>query len=112
MAVFDWAETNATSMSAAARVRALSLGDGYEQRSPDGLNPVRQVWSLSFEGCDNAVANDIDAFLRTHAGATAFDWTPPYATTALRFTCASWGRALATQSTCNMTAEFRQVFEP
>jgi phage-related protein len=112
MAVFDWAETNATSLSAEARVRTMVLGDGYEQRAPDGLNPVRQTWQLSFEGSDNAAADAMVAFWHTHAGAAAFDWTPLWAATPIRVVCAAWSRAPATADTSDLSATFRQVFEP
>jgi phage-related protein len=111
MAVFDWAETDATNVDVQARIRTAQFGDGYQQRSPDGLNPVVQTWSLSFDDCDNDVATTLIAFLRANIG-LAFDWTPKWGTTPIKVTCGQWSRAIASEYSCNIRAEFKQVFEP
>ena len=114
MPVFDWAESPSSSHAPVASVLATRFGDGYEQRAPDGLNPVRQVWDLVFNACDVVVANEIDAFLRPILGGIGtFDWTPPAQTVALKFKCSSFRRSLTQQlGEHNLSATFEQVFEP
>ncbi len=113
MPVFDWAESPGSNHAPVASVRATRFGDGYEQRAPDGLNPVRQVWDLVFKGCDVAVAGEIDDFLRPGLGSATFDWTPPAQTTALKFKCTSFRRSITERlGEHDLSATFEQVFEP
>lgn len=61
----------------APRVRRVSFGDGYEQRSADGINAVLQKWAVSFVGKTKADAEAIAAFLKAQGGTTAFDFAYP-----------------------------------
>lgn len=115
MAVFDWAETT-LALSEEPRVAATRFGDGYEERGPDGLNPVRQVWTLTFRQVEDKVATDIVAFLRarvTALGVDAFDWHPPWNNgNAIRVTCRGWNRSRQGDFfTSDIDATFRQEFE-
>lgn len=117
MAVFDWVESSGTQLSEAPRVASTRFGDGYEERAPDGLNPIEQRWSVAFRGVENGVADAIVAFLRARVspviGLEAFDWTPLWHTTAIRVVCESWSRTHGeTWGESDIAAEFRQVFEP
>lgn len=114
MAVFDWAESNKLTLTEQPRVTATRFGDGYEQRSADGLNNLAQVWDLNFEQVDPAVADDILAFLRARGGVEAFDWTPRWATDPIRVKCPKWTRSPEGlgDGTSRITATFEQVFEP
>nr|WP_113865017.1 phage tail protein [Brenneria salicis]NMN90982.1 phage-related protein [Brenneria salicis ATCC 15712 = DSM 30166]RBP66474.1 phage-related protein [Brenneria salicis ATCC 15712 = DSM 30166]RLM32067.1 phage tail protein [Brenneria salicis ATCC 15712 = DSM 30166] len=58
------------------RTRAVQFGDGYTQRSGDGINSESQSWPLTFVG-DNTFIQEIMAFLRRHNGYTAFQWVSP-----------------------------------
>lgn len=114
MAVFDWAESPGTQLTEEPRVAATRYGDGYEERGPDGLNPLRQQWTLNFRDVEKKVADDIVAFFRARINAfgfEAFDWTPMWATAAIRVVCRQWTR---TQNdafhTSDITATFTQEF--
>lgn len=116
MAVFDWTESASTALTEEPRISRTRYGDGYEERAPDGLNPIRQMWSLQFRAVDRQAADDIVAFFRARVGVQgleAFDWTPLWATVPIRVVCRSWSRTQAevyTESDINAT--FEQVFEP
>ncbi|MEQ9911973.1 phage tail protein [Pectobacterium polaris] len=58
------------------RTRSIQFGDGYRQRSGDGINGESQSWPLTFVG-DNSYVQPIVSFLRRHKGYTAFQWTNP-----------------------------------
>ncbi|CFQ98129.1 phage tail protein [Yersinia enterocolitica] len=58
------------------RTRELQLGDGYTQRSGDGLNEEDQSWPLSFVG-ELDYITQIRQFLREHKGYKAFQWRNP-----------------------------------
>ena len=113
---FLWVESAGTALEEKPRVASTQFGDGYEQRGPDGLHPVRQVWTMKFADVEDAVANDIVAFFRarvTSMGLEAFDWAPLWAGgTKIRVTCREWSRTAGERwGESNISATFRQEFE-
>jgi phage-related protein len=112
MAVFDWAESDGSDVGFKTRVNKVRYGDGYEQRAADGLNPVMQSWRLKFDDVDNAIGNDLIAFLIARGGVEAFDWTPKWATTAIKVICEDWNRSIARGDLSNISATFEQRFVP
>jgi phage-related protein len=58
------------------RTVAAQFGGGYMQEAPDGINPVREVWSVGFDNIPRATGDDIRAFFRARVG-QPFTWTPP-----------------------------------
>jgi phage-related protein len=112
MAIFDWAESDSSGVDYKPRIKSLQYGDGYEQRSADGMNPIAQRWQLKFDDVDNSIANDIIGFLVARGGWQAFDWTPKWATSAIRVVCKEWSRNIARGDLSNITCTFDQRFEP
>lgn len=112
MAVFDWGESDKSSLAEEPRVKRAKFGEGYEQRQGDGLNSTPQIWELSFEEVDDSIADSIVAFWRTHAGVESFEWTPKWETVAIRVTCGKWTRSIAGAGLSHLSARFEQVFEP
>ena len=110
---FDWVESASTMLEEEPRVLATRFGDGYGQRSPDGLNPIAQRWELRFSAVDNAVADAICAYWRTAGGVQAFEWTPLWHTTPIKVVCTQWTRSQPDRwGMSDLTARFEQVFEP
>lgn len=102
------------SKSSEPKVRTTKFGDGYEQRVSFGLpthnNP--KEYALTFKVKD-ADASTIETFLDARAAdAASFDFTPPGSTTPAKFVCASWNRSFVGTNWNEITATFRQVFEP
>lgn len=64
-----------TDMSMDVRVKRVDFGDGYSQRSLDGLNAVRQQWRLVWERIPDAQAEELRLFFKS-LGAGVVDWTP------------------------------------
>lgn len=70
------------------RVRETVFGDGYSQRSADGLRPILQSWSVKFGGLTKTVKDEIVNFFRAMNGQTSFLFAMPdgaWATTAEAF---------------------------
>lgn len=85
------------------------FGDGYTQRSSDGINPVRRDWTLVFGQITDATSAAIDSFLEANVG-QSITWTPPGGT-ALKFVCNDWSRQVNGPDKNQMQAVFEQVFE-
>lgn len=108
---FTWAPTYGAKLSRAPRVNAANFGDGYVQRLQDGINTNPQSWALTFN-VSSTVAGEIDDFLSAQAGAHWFWFTPPLATTALKFVCLKWDKTETDLSNAVVTATFDQDFSP
>lgn len=107
---FTWVPTVANfSGTPTFKVRTAQFGDGYTQRSADGINNRSTVYSLQFIG-DAATVAAIIAFLDAQAGATAFNWTPPFRQQSL-FT-ATYTEPTKDGNVYTMTATFTQTFAP
>ena len=77
MATFNWVPDYGMDTTSAINVSIASFGDGYEQRRVEGLNPIKDVWNLTFSYRDSAEVNDIMAFLYARKGVEAFDFQVP-----------------------------------
>lgn len=96
------------------KVRTTKFGDGYEQRVVFGLpgNNNPKEYSLTFKVKD-ADAATIETFLDARAAdAASFDFTPPGSNTAYKFVCSTWSRTFIGTNWNEISATFRQVFEP
>ena len=51
------------------------FGDGYEQRIANGINNLKQEFSVSFATRPKAEIDDIIGFFESTNGVTAFDFT-------------------------------------
>ena len=60
------------------RVLSAKFGDGYEQRSADGINADLQSWELNFETVPTREADAIEAFfIGNQTAVSPFLWTAP-----------------------------------
>lgn len=73
-----------------AKVDRAEFGDGYSQRSPEGLNSIRRAATLHWDGIPESEAMGYDAFFAAKLGAESFFWTRFGASSPELFTCASW----------------------
>ena len=58
-------------------VFVAEFGDGYQQRVANGINNLKQEFSVSFATRENAEIDDIVGFFESTNGVTAFDFTFP-----------------------------------
>ena len=59
------------------KVLAISFGDGYEQRIADGINSLKETYSLNFATRPKADIDDIVLFLDTQKNVSKFLFTMP-----------------------------------
>lgn len=99
--------------SSAPKVRKVQFGDGYEHRLTFGLNQNPKEWSLEWTYRSTADADAIEAFFDARANDNeSFDWSPPEDGNTYKFVCEQWTRTLVVAGYSNISATFREVFEP
>lgn len=93
------------------RFKKIQFGDGYQQRSSDGLNTNLKTFSLTFKG-DPALVKQVEDFLDARAanGLEAFEWTTPEGAT-IAVTCEEWGYTFENYGWTTLAATFNQVAE-
>jgi phage-related protein len=111
MATFTYTPDYGAQVSVKPRVRVAQFGDGYEQRSADGINTRAQMWSLQFANRTDTETGNIITFLENRNGVEAFDWTPPNGS-AIKVVCREWSKTAVRYNLNNVAATFQQVFEP
>lgn len=67
------------------RTLEASFGDGYSQASPDGLNSVRDIWTLSWSSLDETEKDAVEDFFKARGTHDPFDWMAPGASAAQRW---------------------------
>jgi phage-related protein len=100
-----------SSEDVAFKILENQFGDGYAQRSADGLNNTRRSWSVSWTNVTDAEMSEIYDFLIARGGWESFLWTAPKATGQLRWTCRSLKRQPTTSGYWKISASFRQEFD-
>lgn len=71
------------------RVKVASFGDGYKQRSPDGINTIVDKRELSWESLYYTDANWMDSFFSATQG-LPFRYTPVGSSTILKYVATGW----------------------
>src|SRR5690348_13475627 len=66
-----------TRLTVKPRVLTAEFGDGYSQRSIDGINNNRQVWEVVWNNLLDSEMDNLRNFLDSLAGVGAFTWSPP-----------------------------------
>lgn len=102
------------SANASMRQRSVEMGDGYNQRSTDGLNPYKDVWDLTFPvtstvGSPKNLAV-LEAFFVARAGIDAIQWAPPDSATANLYIAKSWGKQHLGGESWQISATFERVY--
>lgn len=99
------------------KVYMASFGDGYEQRISQGINPLGEVYSLSFNNRTKEEIDDIVAFLDDKAGVTNFAFTIPDSSglggeTEIKVVCEDYSLSYTNDEFYSCSATFRRVYEP
>jgi phage-related protein len=108
---YSFGPTTSAQKSTEAKTLRAEFGDGYTQRVADGLNSVRDTYSVSWEDISRTDARLIDDFLRARGGFEAFLWTPPGATVSKKWICESWSVTNASTVLDSVSATFVEVFD-
>ena len=94
------------------RILKAQFGDGYLQRTVDGINSIEENWSLSFINRNSTEADILVGFLEDRKGVEAFDWPPPSSSSSIRVYCPKWDISLVANNTKSISCTFTKVFEP
>lgn len=108
MATFTYIPSYSVELEVTPRVRVAKFGDGYEQRTADGLNTLPRRWSLRFVRHDSDL-DAVESFLVARGGVEAFDWTPPKGA-AGKWVCREWRRSLTQPNYGEITCTFEEVW--
>lgn len=113
-----------SSAEAEIRMREVQFGDGYSQRSPDGINNLPLKFSITFNNRPREEILEIQKFFRggtrlyPREGHEYFYLYPPSPvdwgddTRPLKVICRSWRITPGEAQLATMSAEMEQVFDP
>ncbi|MDG5496976.1 MULTISPECIES: phage tail protein [Azospirillaceae] len=93
------------------RLSVAQFGDGYSQRIADGINNLQQSTSLSWSALTAVEADAIEGFFKARSDGSAFTYTLPGTTGAVRWMIAQWTRTLETPGLWNINASLTKVFD-
>lgn len=93
------------------RIFEAKFGDGYGQRSRDGLNHKVEEWPLRWNALTKTELDSITGFLDEQGGDIVFEWTPPEESVARKFTCLSYQDTYLGAGNHALSATFKQVFD-
>lgn len=88
-----------------------TLGDGYSQRTGDGLNAARAMLTVTWATISWAHAETIDAFLSAHADGTPFLYRPPNETMTRLWVWKDRSRSPAFSIADSLTVTLDEVFD-
>jgi len=71
------------------RQRIAQFGDGYQQRTLDGINPLNRSWSVRYEMKPASVIADMETYLEAQQG-HAFDFQDPATGEIFKVVCDQW----------------------
>jgi phage-related protein len=95
------------------KVLEADFGDGYTQRVADGLNSIKETWTVDWKNIEKVDAFEIVNFLKARKGFEAFYWTPPGELSARLWTCKTFDGPTPTEGNYlyNVGATFREEFD-
>lgn len=110
---FNWSPNAGWKTDGAPNVNSTKLGDGYEVRSPIGLNAVVDTYTVSFTGPWPTKTGQIDAFLRGKLGALPFLWRAPTDDPGVYHTyvCRKWSKTHIAGNVFQLDCAFERVFD-
>lgn len=79
-----------SSASKQARVLVANFGDGYRQRTGDGINNIGSAAPLVWDVLTQEQAEEIDTFLTEQAGWQAFSYRLPWKSSSELWSCKNW----------------------
>lgn len=105
---FNWYPDTGSTLAQTPKVHVAKFGDGYESRTPSGLNSQPMNWSMTFTRSRTDMA-PILGFLQSRKGAEAFDWVNPLNQSGV-YVCREW-KTSQNSGHVILSCSFEQVFE-
>lgn len=106
MSDFEWQPAYNFVVGYQPRVNSAPFGDGYEQRTADGINNNLRTWQLVFTKKSEEV-NAIDQFLRQKNASDSFTWT--IEGEEVRVLCRQWNKETMAPLVKKLTCTFEEV---
>lgn len=105
---FDWVAETGSTVSQKPNVKSVKFGDGYEVRTPVGINNNPESWTVQCT-MTTPKADAALAFIKERGGVESFYWTSPHGVKNI-YICREWRTTnLGQARTLSFTLE--QVFE-
>lgn len=89
-----WRPNNNWSLDIEPRLTTSQFGDGYVQRSIDGINPNKTTWNLNFSGRHDTVINAMVSYLAGLKG-FSFPFKDPRSGLIVPVFCDKWSVQIA-----------------
>ena len=98
-----------------AKIRTARFGDGYEQRSKDGINSISEIYTINMKNREKATADDIIKFFEDKAGITSFPFTIPDTNSSgdektVRVVCDTYSIQYVSGNYYNVNAKFKRIY--
>ena len=107
--VFEYPATVGSNMDMTPRVLEARFGDGYRQRSQNGLNNLLAKWNVTFTSLSPETKAAIIAFFEARDAVEAFSWAAPGETTPKAWLCTDWKSNPQQNGIWTISATFEQV---
>ncbi|MDP8051059.1 phage tail protein [Pasteurella atlantica] len=95
------------SVSNEPKRKSIQFGDGYQQRTADGLNPLLRKFSLTFK-VPSEKKDSFDNFLAEHGGVKAFCFQERPQSKLVKVVCAKWSETAGLRYS-EFACEFEEV---
>lgn len=107
---FIWVPSYSSDIDQSPRTKFIQFGDGYLQRTKDGINNNLINVNLSFENRDLAESTAINHFLYQRESVQTFTWYPPPPfNKKKKFICKKWTSVMNFYNNFTIRAEFNEV---
>ena len=106
MSDFNYQPAYGVQVSRRPRVNSSRFGDGYDQRSGDGINNQLRAWQLTFTR-QLADIDAIEQFLSEQGGVDSFSWT--YRGEEVRVLCREWSSSMLAPQAGSLSCTFEEV---
>lgn len=107
---FTWFPDVASEVTEEPSVNVTKFGDGYEARTSDTLNVIKQSWRVTFtKGRNAGEGAAIRNFLRARRGVESFIWTNPLNETGF-YVARKW-TTKSDRGEIIVNSQFDEVFE-
>jgi len=93
------------------RILKAQFGDGYMQRARDGINTLKETWSLTWTNRGITEGQKLLDFLEHTEGLHKFTWTPPYVSSPIKVIVDSWGVSYPQMDVLTIQAKFTRVHD-
>lgn len=93
------------------RVLKANFGDGYSQRSADGLNTEQETFDPTWNNMTYTQYQRLSSYLATRKGFRAFLWQSPMDGEQKPYICESFSTTIVSYRVYTVSAKFTRVYD-